>query len=228
MNTFIFLVYALAHSLLFGWALTEFLRRRAPSSVPLLLVTAGLVYDNVMIAVGGSVEEGQTLAQLSVPRFFLHALTTPLLVLTGCALAAQAWAPLRHPALTVAVVALTLAMIAAGFWQDMANLALEAEWQGDILSYGNGNADGPPLAPMVTIAVLLTAGVIVWWKAGLPWLTAGAVIQLAAALLGSMAVALGNFGEVALLAGLVVTHWQMRASQPDHRDIRASSVPGSA
>lgn len=211
MNTIIFLGYAVAHSLLFGLALSVFLARRTPSSVPLLLVTGGLIYDNLMLAVGSGIGEGQTLAQLSVPRFFLHALTTPLLMITGYCLAAQTWASLNRRRLAVAaIVILMFAMIAVGFWQDMLNLSLELQRQDGVISYGNAGSDGPPLAPIVTMVVLLAAGLIVWWKVRIPWLALGAIVQFAAAMLADAAVPIGNFGEVALLAGLVATHWQMR------------------
>lgn len=212
MNNIIFLAYAAIHALLFGWALTQFLSRRTPSSVPLLLVTAGLIYDNGILAAGNAIGAGETLAQLSIPRFFLHAMTTPLLILSAYGLAARAWAKLEGRLMIVLAVVITLAMIATGFWQDVFNLNLELQREGGVLSYGNSSADGAPIAPVVTMLVLLVAGLIVWWKSGIPWLFLGAVAQFAAALFADAAVAVGNFGEAALLAGLLLTHSQMYRS----------------
>lgn len=52
MTPLIFLLYALGHLALFGWALSLLLRRSSPATVPLLIVTFGLVYDNALLAVG--------------------------------------------------------------------------------------------------------------------------------------------------------------------------------
>lgn len=209
MNAVIFACYALIHAALFVWAWRNFLRWREPATVPLLLVTAGLVYDNSMIAVGDFLGEGTTLAQLSVPRFFMHAMTTPLLILTALGMVQRTgaeWA--RNPFAIALAASLTVAMIIAGFGSDMVNLTLESQREGGLLSYGNANAGGVPIAPTVTTLVLLAAGIIVWMKDRVAWLTLGSIGQFAAAALGGLLVALGNLGEVLLLAGLVATDWQ--------------------
>lgn len=209
MNTLIFTCYALIHAALFVWTMRNFLRWREPATVPLLLVTAGLVYDNSMVAIGSFVGGGAMLAQLSVPRFFMHAMTTPLLILTALGMVQRTgagWA--RKPFAIALVASLTVAMIIAGFGSDMVNLTLEAQHEGGLLSYGNANAGGVPIAPTVTTLVLLAAGIIVWMKDKIAWLTLGSIGQFAAAALGGLFVALGNLGEVLLLAGLVATDWQ--------------------
>ena len=56
--------------------------------------------------------------------------------------------------------ALTLAMIAVGVEADLLRLQLVAKDMAGVVSYGNASAVGPPLAPVVTIVVLIAAGVI--------------------------------------------------------------------
>ena len=63
--------------------------------------------------------------------------------------------------------------------------------------------------------VLLVAGASVWKQGGGPWMFAGSAIQFAAAAAGDAIVLAGNFGELALLAGLVVT--EQRLSQAASR-----------
>ena len=206
----VFLLYAFGHLVLFVLSLLAFRRWRQPATVPLLLVTAGLVYGNLMLALGGTIGFGPRLETLSVPRFFLHAVSTPLLMLTGLGLARRAGSRLAAmPLVGGLVVLLTLAMIAAGFHLDMLELRLEPQQEGDLVSYGNAAAAGVPLAPVATIAVLILAGLETWRQGGGIWLLLGALLQLAAAALAGLAPVLGNLGELALLAGLVMTDWQL-------------------
>ena len=219
MTSLVFLLYALGHVVLFGWALWLLLRYRHPATVPLLIVTFGLVYDNAMLAAGGLIGHGELLERLSVPRFFMHAFGTPLLMLSALGLAIRSgaeWA--RSLPVAAAIALLTLAMIAVGVEADLIGLDLEANRVGDLVSYGNAATDGPPIAPIVTIFVLIAAGVIVWRRGGGPWLLLGSLVQFAAAAIGDAITIAGNLGELALLAGLVATDSRLARSNPSPAD----------
>lgn len=204
MTPLIFLFYALGHLALFVWSLVLFLRHRHPGTVPLLIVTFGLIYDNAMLAAGGFIGHGELLERLSVPRFFMHAFGTPLLMLSALGLTRRAGPGWAHSRVTAVLIAsLTLAMIAVGVEADLVALELRAKEVAEVVSYGNAATRGPPVAPIVTIFVLITAGAAVWWQSRQPWLLAGALAQFAAAAVGDAIVIAGNFGELALLAGLV-------------------------
>lgn len=206
MTSIVFLLYALVHAGLFVWALRLLLLYRHAATVPLLVVTFGLIYDNAMLAAGGLIGHGELLKQLSVPRFFMHAFGTPLLMLSSLGLVQRSgadWA--RRPLVAALVATLTISMIAVGVEADLISLELEAKRTADLVSYGNAATDGPPIAPVVTILVLIAAGIVVWRRGGGPWLLGGALVQFAAAALGDAVVIAGNLGEVALLAGLVAT-----------------------
>ncbi len=215
MTSLVFLLYALGHVALFGWALRLLLRFRHPATVPLLIVTFGLVYDNAMLAAGGTIGHGEMLERLSVPRFFMHAFGTPLLMLSALGLTIRSgagWA--RSLPVAAAIALLTLAMIAVGVNADLVGLDLEAKRVGDLVSYGNAATDGPPIAPVVTIVVLIAAGVIVWRRGGGPWLLLGSLAQFAAAAIGEAITVAGNLGELALLAGLVATDSRLARREP--------------
>ena len=225
MNTAIFLLYAAGHFALFGWALLLLLRHGRATTVPLLIVTAGLVYDNLMLAAGSSIGAGEQLRQLSVPRFFLHAVATPLLILSGLGLARRAGSRIvRSRAVAAAVLLLTLAMVAVGFRAEMLSLELVLEQTGGIVRYGNGATDGPPLAPVVTILLLIAAGLLVWRSGGGPWLAAASLAQFAAAAIGDAILVAGNFGELLLLAGLVATDWALGCARPEPAHAGSSTV----
>ena len=213
----VFLLYATAHLALFAWALLLLLRHREPSTVPLLIVAFGLIYDNAILAAGGMIGHGEVLERLSIPRFFMHAFGTPLLMLAALGLVRRSggiWT--RSNVLAASVAILTLGMIAVGVDAELLRLELSPKQTGDLSSYGNSASDGPPIAPVVTIIVLLAAGAVMWRQGCGPWLLLGAIIQFVAAAVGDAVVILGNFGELALLVGLVAT------------DSRLSPSPSSA
>lgn len=206
MTSAVFLIYSLIHLVLFTWATFLFIRYRHPGTVPLLIVAFGLIYDNFILFAGASIGHGDLLERLSIPRFFMHAFGTPLLMLAGLGLVIRTrakWAGSRWVAACVLV--LTLAMIAVGVDADFVSLQLQPKQAADLISYGNAATSGPPVAPIVTIIVLILAGGVVWKRRGGPWLLLGSIAQFAAAALGDTFVIVGNLGEVALLAGLIGT-----------------------
>lgn len=209
-----FLLYALAHIALFGWALRLFLQHRHPATVPLLIVLFGLIYDNAVLASGAWIGHGEILDRLSVPRFFMHAFGTPLLMLSALGLVRRSgadWA--RRGVVAGGLVAFTLAMIAVGVEADLLRLNLVAKEQAGVISYGNASTAGPPIAPVATIVVLIAAGMVVWRRNGGLWLLAGALAQFVAAAIGDAIVIAGNLGELALLAGLIVTDARLSNSR---------------
>ncbi len=206
MISFLFLAYALAHGALSVWAVRLFLQHRHPDTVPVLIVLFGLIYDNAVLAGGTFIGHGELLERLSVPRFFLHAFGTPLLILSALGLVRRSgakWA--RSSVVGGGMAALTLAMVAVGVAADLVGLHLVAKDSAGVVSYGNASAFAAPVAPLVTVLILLTAGVIVWRHSGGPWLLIGAIVQLLAGAISGAMMIVANFGELVLLAALVLT-----------------------
>src|SRR5699024_5006927 len=93
--------YTLVYVVLLAWGLALAARHRwaTPANIPLLIV-AGLVYDNAVLATGRLIGEGPLLEALNLGRFWIHALVTPLLVVfawhaitrTGAGWARTRWA----------------------------------------------------------------------------------------------------------------------------------------
>ena len=215
MTSFVFLAYALIQLFLFGWALLLLLRYRHAATVPLLIVAFGLIYDNAVLTTGSLIGHGELLERLSVPRFFMHAFGTPLLMLAALGLVIRTgaqWASKRWVVAGVSV--LTVAMIAVGVEADLLGLQLDAKRTTDLISYGNAATSGPPVAPLVTILVLIIAGIVLWRRGGGSWLLLDSLTQFAAAAIGDAIAIAGNLGEVALLAGLVASD-RITASRHD-------------
>ncbi|GIH02416.1 hypothetical protein Rhe02_04830 [Rhizocola hellebori] len=113
---------------------------------------------------------------------------------------------------TVGLVALVAALVGYGVYTEIVRLRLEPQREHGTLRYINAAAEGPPVAAIVTIIVLIVFGVLVWRRHRSPWLLTGAVAMFVAAAAGAQMVWLQNVGELALLTGLLVTLWQQRSS----------------
>jgi len=218
MTSTIYLAYAVAHFGLFVWAARLFLRCRHPSTVPLMLLTAGLVYDNAALGLGRFVGLGDTLENINAVRYTLHGFLTPLLMLSGLGLAQRArvgWA--KNGVVVSLIVGATVAMVLLGLYYEVVTLRLVPDLVGDLVAYDNAGGIEPPVPPLVTILVLIAAGAAVWRSARWPWFCVAATAELAAAVGGGvLPVVAGNLGELVLLAGMVATDW--RLSDPARRN----------
>ena len=205
------------------------LRWRAAAGGAALLVALiclGLAYDNLAIAAGRLLGFGGTLEAVSAPRFWIHALLTPLLIIAGGLMATRLgvrWTASRPVA--VAGGALVLVLIAIGVFEDVLKLELAPEKYEDLVRYTNEGAGGPPIPAIVTILVLLVLGGAIWRTAGSPWLFAGSIAMFAAAAFSGSHPWLGNLGELVLQASLVATlAAAARAGSPAVREHRPSTV----
>lgn len=181
-------------------------RAAGAAAVVVALICLGLAYDNLAIAAGRPLGFGETLEAVSAPRFWIHALLTPLLIVAGGLMAARlgvGWAASRPVAVAGGV--LVVALIAIGVFEDIVELELAPEKYEDLVRYTNEGAGGPPIPAIVTIIVLLALGVAIWRTAGVPWLCLGSIAMFAAAAFGGSHPWLGNLGELALQASIVAT-----------------------
>jgi len=180
MDTVIFFGYTAAYLALLVWGCVLLARRgRVDASAIPLLVIAGLVYDNTVIASGQWIGEGPFLEALSFGRFWIHAIVTPLLVVWAwhaCRRAGARWAATRVAA--VVVIAFALALMVLEYVTVLAGLEIEAVEEYGVLSYSNAEApSGPPLMVLFVAAALLVAGIVVWVKQKTPVLTIGTVLM---------------------------------------------------
>lgn len=213
MLTVIFIIYSafLAWFVWQAWQLPQ-----NSYLVLLLLVLVGLVYDNVIIATGRFMGAGQFLEQLSVGRFYIHALLTPTLMIFGVGMlraAGVSWAQSKWVHGLVCLV--TTLLIGLGAYFDIWLLELEPKISGDLLRYTHaGGVKIPPIPAIVTIIFLMAAGGVLWAKVGEKWLFIGSAVMFVAAALGMGEwFFVGNFGEVALSFGAVACA-QFLANRP--------------
>lgn len=182
--------------------------------VPTVLCAA-LVYDNAVIALGATTGPGTALMVLSVPRFVLHALLTPVLVLWCHALLTRAgphWA--NRPRVAGGARILTAVLIALGVHHDVLGLSLEPHrWAGS-LRYVNDAQGIGPLPAVVTGIVVLASGVLLARLRGTWVLAAAALVMVLVSAAAAQVPVLGNAGEVVLDAGLLATAFRYASADP--------------
>ena len=177
------------------------------ASVFVLAVVYGLAYDNLAVAAGGALEAGSTLRAINLPRYWIHALLTPLMMVAalralrafGVGFASrERW----HRIIGVAAGGL----IGLGAWTDIINLDLRAVTEAGVTRYVNHFEflPGPPIPAVATIVVVLVFGAILWKATRFAWLFIGALIMFATAPMVDNLLA-QNVGEIAFAGALVLT-----------------------
>ncbi|MCW4386476.1 hypothetical protein OH146_11900 [Salinibacterium sp. SYSU T00001] len=180
MDTILFLGFAAAYLALSAWgcALTARRRRVDGAAIPLLVV-AGLLFDNAVIASGRWIGEGPLLESLNFARFWIHAIVTPLLVIwawDACRRAGAKWARTRVAGVIAVVV--TFALMVLEYVTVLAGLSIEPGTEYGVLSYSSTEAAGPPLMVLFVAAALFGAGIVVWVAQKWPVLFIGTLIMV--------------------------------------------------
>lgn len=224
MFTLFHILFGVAQLALVVIGVRHWLAHRSSYGVIALLVIAALVYDNLAIASGAFLGEGDTLRAINTPRYIFHSLLTPLLVIFACGVARRAglgWSQSK----TVHGAFCLLATLLVGYsaYVDVINLQLSPAQFQDTLRYKNDFTllKGPPIHAFATMIVLVVVGVGVWVRARWPWLFVGALAMLVLAGAGTRAITVANLGEVFLGAALVATLIAMDDRIPEAARARA-------
>ncbi|WP_150239623.1 hypothetical protein [Nocardiopsis quinghaiensis] len=220
MTSLVFAVFSVVHLCLTVWLVRLALVRHSTHTWLVAAVAAGLVYDNAIVALGSSLGAGDLLFALNLPRFVVHALVTPLLVVFAVGAARDlglAWA--RSRAVHAGFSVLAAALVAYGVVADLVGLTLVPGREGDALRYSAAEPT-VPVPSVVTIVVLLLVGVALLVRARSGWMLLGAAIMTVVSAVPDAPLVVGNLGEVALIAGLALT-----ARKTGHASLRPSARP---
>lgn len=196
----------------------------------IVLVIAALVYDNLVLGLGGAIGYGDTLRALNTPRFFTHAALTPTMIIYAFGMARAAglgWAQTKGWHIAFCVFATGL--IALGAAQDIFNLQLTAYDAGaQVVGYKNAFVliKGPPIPAILTVVVLIGVGAILLLRVRWPWLLAGAAVMFVGALAMTRAPIAGNLGELALGFATIGTY--LAAARGDLEPAANAAVRGKA
>jgi hypothetical protein len=206
MQNIIFLLVALVHLAIFIYGFRN-ISKKSWYAILVFIVVGGLVYDNIVIGLGATIGEGDLLKTLNMPRFWIHALFTPAMMI-ACfgALRMMGVKFAQSKTWHIIICILTTAMIALGSYIDVLNLSLAANPDGDILKYSNTFEfmKGPPIPAVLTILVVLIFGISAWRNNGFKPLFIGSLLMFITAGMMSMPLA-QNIGEVAFAVGLMLT-----------------------
>jgi hypothetical protein len=222
LSAYIFPVYVLAHVVILVCSLYLWRVHKAPGAPIVAMIAAALTYDNLIISLGMTIGIGPLLQALSWPRFAMHALLTPFMMIAVTQMAAAGgirWAESRQWQITVWV--LVLAMIALGSFEHLVGLETFPACFDGIVRYTANlspshfcfagqeavSGSGPPIPSIVGNVVTLVVGFSLWRHNGWIWLMSGALLMFAAAGIpfSGFGMAPGNGGEVLLMASYVVT-----------------------
>lgn len=177
-----------------------------------LTVVYGLAYDNVVLASGVFIGEGATLKALNAPRFWIHAMFTPAMIIAAFGALRMTGSNFGKSKTAHAVICvIATVLILLGSYTDIIKLNLVFEIKDSVHKYTNDFAliPGPPIPAVMTILFVLVFGVMMWRNIKWPWLFVGSLLMFIAAPMASVPI-FQNIGEIAFAAGLVTT--QIRAA----------------
>lgn len=214
MDPFIFGFFALAYMTVLIWGL---LKHTKTASAILFLVVLALIYDNVILAIGHLIGEGQLLESLSYGRFWLHALCTPTLILFSLFVMREAGITFaKKPWALYAFGGLTLLAIVVEYFVELNGLTLATQEAYGVISYSSTHAaSGPPPMILLVLVGLFIASIVLakqvkWW-----WMLVGTIVMTIGSAVpidvGSNAIT--NAFELFLLVTLMLTaiHFSQKA-----------------
>jgi len=212
----------MVHLGVFLWCLNLLLSYRAPGAAIIALIAGGLIYDNLIISLGATIGIGPLLQSLSWPRFAMHALLTPFMIIAVTQIAVAGgvrWA--ASPVWRVIAWLLVGAMAVYGALEHLVGLQTFPACFDGIVRYTTNLSPshfcfegqeavagaGPPIPSIVGNIITLAVGIALWRSHGWPWLAAGALVMFVAAgvPISSYGMAASNGGEAVLMLSFVAT-----------------------
>ena len=206
MSGFLYLFYTVANLALLIWGLSLWRRYRLTSTLLISAVILGLVYDNLILTLGIRMAAGPLLYGLSVPRFVLHQLVLPWLILAAFDQARRAgmrWAQ-RPWGRSAAIVASALVMV-AGVLTRIVGVTWEPAVMDGVTRYVAEGVAGPPLVSIVSIGLATVVGFFLWRKLGWPWIALAGILVFVGEGIPIEAVkrVLGSGAEVLFMAAML-------------------------
>ncbi|WP_414589803.1 hypothetical protein [Scytonema sp. PCC 10023] len=177
MATFLYPIYTVANFGLAIWGINLFQQAPRMSTILLIVVLTGMIYDNLIISVGHLIDEGTLLESLNRLRFLFHNLFVPLLVVVAVKLACNAgvtWA--HYPIICYGCWAIALGLIVFGLLTDFRRLELIPTTFAGSLRYKPKSCS----VPILTIAIALLVGVVgfyIWREIQWPWMFVGTLVM---------------------------------------------------
>ncbi|WP_419958380.1 phospholipid phosphatase [Psychrobacillus psychrotolerans] len=180
MDTFLYFLYTFLYTALLIWGLYGIRKQElAKWSSVIYIVILPLIYDNLILATGKWIGEGELLESLNFSRFCLHALITPLLVMYSIGTLRESgieWAKKKW--LVIVGIIYTIGLMVFEFSVEVVGLEIEVVKEYGVVSYSNvEEATGPPIMVLLVTLILIVASAIVWKKTKWPIFFIGAIVM---------------------------------------------------
>lgn len=213
----IFSIYSFAHLnialmewVLLGWTIRLWRQSRSLPMIVLPIVLASISYDNLILAMGSLIGEGELLETLSMVRFLLHYVVVPLFIVIGVEIAHRAGAGWANPAVRVLSWVIALGIAGVDVTTHYIGLDLVPVRFAGILRYTAANVSGPPITTILVNLFMLLIGIGIWIRLKWPWLFVGTVVALIgnaipSSLVGTLA---GSGSEFVMAISLLLTERQ--------------------
>ncbi|MED4074446.1 hypothetical protein [Priestia endophytica] len=172
------------------------------------LVIAGLIYDNMIIAIGAFIGEGPVLTFLSMFRFWLHALFTPTLILFAYGVAKHSniqWA--KKTVVKICFVVSTIALISYEVIKTMSQ-RMEIIHEYGIVRYTLSGSSGPPIMVIIVALILLLVGISLFRHTRWSIMAIGVAIMIVGSAIpfSIPSTAVINLFELIFIFSLYLTH----------------------
>lgn len=180
MDTFLYFLYTFLYMALLIWGLYGIRKQELDKwSSVIYIVILPLIYDNLILATGKWIGEGELLESLNFSRFCLHALITPLLVMYSIGTLRESgieWAKKKW--LVIVGIIYTIGLMVFEFSVEVVGLEIEVVKEYGVVSYSNvEEATGPPIMVLFVTLILIVASAIVWKKTKWPIFFIGAIVM---------------------------------------------------
>lgn len=180
MDTFLYFLYTFLYTALLIWGLYGIRKQElAKWSSVIYIVILPLIYDNLILATGKWIGEGELLESLNFSRFCLHALITPLLVMYSIGTLRESgieWAKKKW--IVIVGIIYTIGLMVFEFSVEVVGLEIEVVKEYGVVSYSNvEEATGPPIMVLFVTLILIVASAIVWKKTKWPIFFIGAIVM---------------------------------------------------
>jgi len=173
------LILTLLELFLIGWSIRLWLQSNSLAMIVLPIILISISYDNLVLAIGTLIGEGELLQFLSQIRFFIHYFFLPFLIVVGVELASRAgagWA-ISLTRWLAWIIAATLGII--DIFNRYIGLELKPVYFAGVLRYTTDVNNIPIVTIIVTLFILLI-GIGFWirTKGKWSWLFFGTLIGL--------------------------------------------------
>lgn len=172
MSILLYAVYTAVHLILLFWGVQIWRRHHTLSTALLAAISFGLFYDNLILVLGTWLGAGSLLLALSWPRFILHHLLLPWVIVAAydqARLTGASWTRWRWGRATAVLVSSLVLMV--GIFTRLVPMTLEPAVMDGVGRYVAHSVSGPPIVSIVSIGLVGVMSISWWRHKQWPWLT---------------------------------------------------------